>query len=292
MSYRDVASKNVFGFKPIERKQVLEETKEEVKEESKNEISCQYCGDDIDYWEDDYCEYEECTMCIKCFSTCMECGKYDETDYTNVLNGSHVSRPICEDCRNITPIDITESIDWIKNSKDKFNKVEKNTSHQGPIIISNWLSDKLCVGGYPKNKFELDKILATGITTFICLNEPFEKDRIYKYEKDFPKDKNCLFINEPIEDMSITSDVKVRALCENILKKIHKGEKIYIHCRGGHGRTGTIAAIVLYMLYKLSIQEIFDYLQYSHDQRIGNNFGACFWTMALDQTEPQKNVLL
>ena len=89
--------------------------------------------------------------------------------------------------------------------------------------------------------------------------------------------------------MKITSDIKVRALCENVVKKIRSGEKVYVHCRGGHGRTGTIAAIVLYMLYKLSIQQIYDYLQYSHDQRIGNYFGPCFWTMVLDQTEPQKH---
>lgn len=263
MSYKDIASKNVFGFKPIERKIEVEEKKEE-------EITCQYCGNCIDYLEDDYCEY-------------------DESDYIEALDGCDISRPICEDCRNIKPIDITESIDWIKKSKQKYNKVGKNQSHQGPIIISNWLSDKLCVGGYPKNSFELNNILATGITTFVCLNEPFEKDRIYKYEKYLPKDKNCLFINEPIEDMNITSDVKVIALCETIVKKIYKGEKVYIHCRGGHGRTGTIAAIVVYMLYKLSIQQIYDYLQYSHDQRIGNYFGSCFWTMALDQTEPQKH---
>lgn len=289
MSYKDIASKNVFGFKPIERKQVLEEAKEETK---KSEITCQYCGDGIDYWEDDYCEYEEYTMCIKCFCTCMECGKYDETDYIDTLNGSDIGRPICEDCRNkpqVTPIDITDSIDWIKNSKQKFYITEKNKSHQGPFNISNWLSDKLCVGGYPKNKFELNTLLSAGITTFVCLNEPFEKDRSYKYEKDFPKDKNCSFINEAIEDMNITSDVKVRALCENIVKRIYKCEKVYIHCRGGHGRTGTIAAIVLYMLYKLSLQQIFDYLQYSHDQRIGNYFGPCFWTISLDQTEPQKH---
>ena len=283
MSYRDVASKNVFGFKPIERK-------EEVKEEDK--ITCQYCGDSIDYWEDDYCECEEYIMCIKCFSTCMECGKYNEADYTDTLNGANISRPICEDCRykpQVTPIDITESIDWIKNSKQKFCIAKKNINHQGPFYISNWLSDKLCVGGYPKNQFELNTLLSAGITTFVCLNEPFEKDRSYKYENDLPKDKNCSFINEPIEDMNITSDVKVRTLCENIVKKIYKGEKVYIHCKGGHGRTGTIAGIVLYMLYKLSIQQIFDYLQYSHDQRLGNYFGICFWTRSLDQTEPQKN---
>ena len=287
MSYRDITSKNVFGFIPIERKQVLEEVKEKYVQ-----LTCQYCGVGIDYMEDDYCEYEENIMCINCFSTCMECGKYNESKYVDTLNGSDISRPICEVCRNkpqVMLIDLTASIDWIKNSKQKFYITEKNKSHQGPFNISNWLSDKLCVGGYPKNKFELNTLLSAGITTFVCLNEPSDEDRRYKYEKDFPKDKNCLFINEPIEDMNITTDVKVRALCENIVKRIYKGEKVYIHCRGGHGRTGTIAAIVLYMLYKLSVQQIYDYLQYSHDQRIGSYFGPCFWTISLDQSEPQKH---
>ena len=189
----------------------------------------------------------------------------------------------------VTSIDIKEAIDWIKNSKQTFNKVEKNKRHQGPFYISNWLSDKLCVGGYPANKFELNTLLVSEITTFVCLNEQSDKERIYKYENDFPKDKIYSFINEPIEDMSITFDDKVIALCEIIVEKIYNGEKVYLHCKGGHGRTGTIAAIVLYILYKLPIQQIFDYLQYSHDQRLGNYFGNYFWTMSLDQTEPQKN---
>ena len=190
---------------------------------------------------------------------------------------------------HVTSIDIKESIDWIKNSKQTFNKVEKNKRHQGPFYISNWISDKLCVGGYPANKFELNTLLLSEITTFVCLNEIFDKERTYKYENDFPKDKKLSFINEPIEDMNITSDDKVLVLCEIIVEKIYNGEKVYLHCKGGHGRTGTIAAIVLYILYKLPIQQIFDYLQYSHDQRLGNYFGNYFWTMSLDQTEPQKN---
>jgi hypothetical protein len=287
ISYRDILCKNIVVPSIIERKDEVEEVNEE-----KYEITCQNCGDSIDYWEDEYCEYEDYTMCIKCFSTCMECGKYDEAYYIDTVNGSDISRPICEYCRNkhnVKPIDITESIDWIKNSIQKFNKIEKNKHHQGPFYISNWLSDKLCVGGYPKNKFELDTLLGAGIGVFVCLNEPFEKDRSYKYENDLPKGKNCSFINEPIKDMNITTDIKVRTLCENIVKKIYNGEKVYIHCKGGHGRTGTVAAIVLYMLYKLPIQQIFDYLQYSHDQRLGNYFGNCFWTMSLDQKELQKN---
>ena len=137
-----------------------------------------------------------------------------------------------------------------------------------------------------KNKFELDRLVGGGIDVFICLNEVIDRAMVYKYERQLPSNKT--YINEPIEDMKITSDDKIRALCERIIIRIDNGEKVYIHCTGGHGRTGTVAVIVLYMLYKLSIQQIYDYLQYSHDQRVDNYFGPYFWTMALDRSEPQK----
>ena len=272
-------------------------------EKIENNVStCWYCSEYI-YLDEESCKCEGHTMCINCLCSCTQCGKYDEKNYLKFLNGSKISRHICDHCStqlpmttnvimsnksDTSPLDITKSIDWIKQSHQKFNKVEKDVSHQGPIITSNWLTDKICVGGYPKNKFELDKIIGVGIDVFICLNDSFDIVRDYKYERQLPSNKT--YINEPIPDMNIISDDKIRVLCERIVIRIRNGDKVYIHCTGGHGRTGTVAAIVLYMLYKLSIQQIFDYLQYSHDQRIGNYFGTgSYWTKQLNETDPQKN---
>jgi hypothetical protein len=68
---------------------------------------------------------------------------------------------------------------------------------------------------------------------------------------------------------------------------ILSGERVYIHCSGGHGRTGTFVALVLNILYpNLTIQDMFDYIQYSHDQRYHNKFGSVLWTKHLKNENP------
>jgi protein-tyrosine phosphatase len=268
-------------------KQIASIPNEEGKLEN-NIWTCWYCSEYI-YLDEESCNCEGHTMCINCLCSCVQCGKYNEKKYIGFLNGSKVKRHHCDNCHNyphVTPIDITKSIDWIKHSKQNFNKVEKDISHQGPIITSNWLTDKICVGGYPKTRFELERLIKEGINVFICLNGS-DKSEFYKYECQLTSGKT--YINEPIEDLNITTDEKIRELCERIVIRIRNGDKVYIHCTGGHGRTGTVAAVVLYMLYKLPIQQIYDYLQFSHDQRVGNYFGTgCYWTKKMDEIEPQK----
>ena len=39
------------------------------------------------------------------------------------------------------------------------------------------------------------------------------------------------------------------------------GKKVYLHCAGGHGRTGTVAAVVLHMLcMEMTETELFEYI--------------------------------
>ena len=257
-------------------------------EKSENNIwSCWYCKEYI-YLDEESCKFEGHTMCINCLCSCMQCGKYDEKKYIEFLNGTNVRRYNCVNCckyPHVTQIDIKKSIGWIKNSKQNFNILEKDISHQGPIITSNWLTDKMCVGGYPKTRFEMERLIKAGINVFVCLNGS-DKSEFYKYERQLTSGKT--YINVPIEDMSTTTDDKIRELCERIVIRIRNGDKVYIHCTGGHGRTGTVAAVTLYMLYKLTIQQIYDYLQFSHDQRVGNYFGPCYWTKQMVEIEPQK----
>jgi protein-tyrosine phosphatase len=184
-------------------------------------------------------------------------------------------------------LDISESIDWIKDSIKKFNNPQfKNPMYKGPTHTSNWVTDNLYMGGYPRNKSEVDKLIGVGINTFVCLNGS-DKVEFYKYEDELPK--NITYIHEPIQDMNVTTDKKIISLCRNIVRRIKtKGEKIFVHCAGGHGRTGTVVGCVLYLLYKLSLEQILDYLQFTHDQRDGNWFGPCYYTKQLSHVNTFK----
>lgn len=61
-----------------------------------------------------------------------------------------------------------------------------------------------------------------------------------------------LFEHCPIIDCGVTDDSKVVALAQALVRDISEGQVIYLHCWGGHGRTGTVVCIMLHLLYGVS----------------------------------------
>lgn len=190
-------------------------------------------------------------------------------------------------------INLRLSEDWYERSRNEFRN-DLNPEFQGPLDDSNWLIPGiLLVGGYPASghgdvwstNFYQRKLLEAGITTFVCLNNEYgenETHPAYAEKKSYGRlfgteglpslsprfNKDLNFIHFPIKDMDIRRDnTALIKLCIKIHLRINKGERIYIHCSGGHGRTGTIAAILLCMLYDITPDDAFEYIQYSHDQR-------------------------
>ena len=60
------------------------------------------------------------------------------------------------------------------------------------------------------------------------------------------------FVHIPIRDSSVTDDDTVLRVCQYLAHDVANGEVLYIHCWGGHGRTGTIVSILLHMMYGVS----------------------------------------
>ncbi len=116
-----------------------------------------------------------------------------------------------------------------------------------PLRNSYCLYENLWAGEYPGNLLaekaenRIAGMVKFGITAFIDLTEAGELE---PYEPFLPE--NMFYKRFPIKDVSVphTNDFAV-----NIVDKLEfllaSSHKIYLHCWGGTGRTGTIGACFL-----------------------------------------------
>lgn len=56
-------------------------------------------------------------------------------------------------------------------------------------------------------------------------------------------------------------------LAAQLAARIARGEILYLHCWGGHGRTGTVVSIMLHLMYGLGAEECMQRCQHVHDVR-------------------------
>ena len=187
---------------------------------------------------------------------------------------------------------LQESRGWI--TEEKFTKRFIHISHplNGPTHESNWILPKvstlgfgsLCVGSYPdSNKGYLVKLLAADLNTFVCLNDEYGTQDKYgdyfePYARNNPRIPADRFIHKKIKDMNVGGDMDLLDVADEVVERLKRGENVYLHCAGGHGRTGGYTAIILHKLYpELSSAEIFEYIQFAHDQRDGHACGTSKW---------------
>lgn len=58
-----------------------------------------------------------------------------------------------------------------------------------------------------------------------------------------------------IKDFSIPSGIKFDTQLHTVLKTLKKNGKVFIHCMGGHGRTGMVLAVIKKLLDGMSARE-------------------------------------
>uniref|UniRef100_A0A7S2WTD1 Tyrosine specific protein phosphatases domain-containing protein n=1 Tax=Mucochytrium quahogii TaxID=96639 RepID=A0A7S2WTD1_9STRA len=187
----------------------------------------------------------------------------------------------------------------ISQKLPSFKEIEQHRGmYVGPTEESNWvLPGKLLVGAYPAEVDDvaheklLRSILQCGVTTFVCLQKEYDHSstdpkewragtKIRPYINDayrITKQDNTLgtcrsselsFLHVPIADCDVTSDQVVLRLAQSLCWRLIAGEVLYIHCWGGHGRTGTLVAIMLGMLYGIPKAEALKRTQLYHDLRV------------------------
>lgn len=113
---------------------------------------------------------------------------------------------------------------------------------------SEFIKNKALFGSYPTQEYveEFEKL---GVRYFVNLVRNGEKHTT-------PYETNYTYIHYPIHDRRIPTNWKSFAQfiirLVDIIKNLPAGEKLYLHCKGGHGRSGIVVACILCYMYNIS----------------------------------------
>ena len=123
-----------------------------------------------------------------------------------------------------------------------------------PIPNSYWVKpDQFLAGEYPGNydtekaRKRIDAFLEAGITDFIDLTRPGElvpyDDILNEQARAYGKITSYTRIS--IQDLGVPSRETMTHILDAIDNSVTSGRKVYVHCWGGVGRTGTIIGCYL-----------------------------------------------
>ena len=130
-------------------------------------------------------------------------------------------------------------------------------------LCSYCIPDKVLFGSYPTT--ERCKILENnGVNYYVDLTVELEVK--IKYDTQFP------ISHFPIIDRKVPTDIFL--FCKFLLKliklinQLENGNKIYIHCRGGHGRAGLVVACLLCYIYEYTPEKSIELTSKYHSERL------------------------
>jgi rhodanese/phosphatase family protein len=123
-----------------------------------------------------------------------------------------------------------------------------------PLSESYWVvPNRLLAGEYPggpneeRTRQRLDALIEAGLDTFIDLTRPDENppySRLLQEEAEI-YDVRTIYRRFPIGDFGLPSTKQMNSILDSIDESVQAGHKVYLHCWGGIGRTGTTVGCYL-----------------------------------------------
>eukprot|EP01006_Ploeotia_vitrea_P046799 TRINITY_DN67063_c1_g2_i1.p1 TRINITY_DN67063_c1_g2~~TRINITY_DN67063_c1_g2_i1.p1 ORF type:complete len:522 (-),score=270.80 TRINITY_DN67063_c1_g2_i1:1690-3234(-) len=157
----------------------------------------------------------------------------------------------------------------------------------GPTDYSNWVvPGRIIVGAWPgveqdeRNDFK-PLVLSAGVSLFVSLNgeqpQSSYSTAAQKWYASLPQQTRdevgvdeLQFMEFPIYDFQVAKSVgNFKAFLDRVLDAVFRdGHVAYVHCLGGHGRTGMAASYFIGKVYHLEAQRALKLNQQLHDMRV------------------------
>ena len=158
-------------------------------------------------------------------------------------------------------------IDHLRNHLIKINDNKLNTH------TSNWIDSNVMTGAYPSNRDinQANRIIKESkVNVIISLQESHEDEKFIKYKDIYGT--NAEYYQFPIKDRNTLPKEKLIYIIISICNILRDPNKIvYIHCFGGHGRTGLISILLLKFTYNLTNEQAIELWYSLHDRKINKN---------------------
>ena len=136
----------------------------------------------------------------------------------------------------------------------------------GMLIQGSWPTHR---GFSPSECHDaLRSLAAAGVDVFVNLVTVREVRSSANYLQEYQLLRdNTQQLQLPIVDGQIAADDKLLKLATKCRKLLEAGNVLYVHCYGGHGRAGTLCALLLGQMYRIGGEEALERIQAYHDTR-------------------------
>lgn len=154
---------------------------------------------------------------------------------------------------------------------------------------SYFIDNKALFGSYP-NSESFNILKENGVRYFVDLTTSYEKNKLFNYSTN----EDINYLNYEIKDRYIPTDIySFTKFIYNVNMTINilKGnDKIYIHCKGGHGRAGLLVSCILSYRFKYTGERSLELTNSFHNNRKVMN--DKWRKIGSPQTEYQKNFVI
>lgn len=126
-----------------------------------------------------------------------------------------------------------------------------------------FIKNKALFGSYPDIN-SVKELEENGVRYFVDLTTI--KDNLPDYDTNYVKIKYPIYDHNPPKEWCSFTILLIKL--KNIILNLKNNEKVYIHCKGGHGRSATLAVCLLVYIYNIESSKALEIINLCHETRV------------------------